>query len=72
MTTTIGYAGSVLSPSPSGPALHRSASTGRASTRDGAPPITRQLADIRYQLNRPTTTEENPTPATDDAVTAAA
>lgn len=36
------------------------------------PPITRQLADIRHQLNRPTTTEENPTPTTDDAVTAAA
>ena len=36
------------------------------------PAITRQLANIRHQLNRPTTIKENPTTPAADAVTAAA
>ena len=36
------------------------------------PAITRQLANIRHQLNRPTTINENPTTPAADAVTTAA
>ena len=36
------------------------------------PAITRHLADIRHQLNRPTTTQKDPTTAPGDTVTAAA